>query len=108
MRPTSTSQCSPNPANEHSTYRRYRSDPHGGWSDITYEIDLSSANAAKLQDALVPFSAAGRRVRRHTRGAPQTGQPTTSAIREWARAKGYTVSDRSRVAANIVAAYRAA
>ncbi|MBT2474878.1 Lsr2 family protein [Microbacterium sp. ISL-103] len=78
-----------------------------------YEIDLSSANAAKLHDALAPFITAGRRTGR----APSNRTPSRSrsrstgdlnAIRSWARDNGYTVSDRGRIAANIVAAYNEA
>lgn len=78
----------------------------------TYEIDLTSANLDKLRDALEPFIAAGRRVRRtpthRTSSSHAAGRSTDDlgAIREWARANGYTVSDRGRVAADIVAAYR--
>lgn len=69
----------------------------------TYEIELSTANLEKLRVALAPFIEAGRRVsspRRKRRRARDL-----DAIREWARANGFEVSDRGRVAAGIVAAY---
>ncbi|MQA17302.1 MAG: hypothetical protein GEV09_25210, partial [Pseudonocardiaceae bacterium] len=34
------------------------------------------------------------------------GEPTPAQIREWARRNGWTISDRGRVPASIVAAYR--
>lgn len=76
----------------------------------TYEIDLSSDNLEKLREALAPFITAGRRVRSSTPRASRAKARSAedlNAVREWARANGYTVSDRGRVAADIVAAYRA-
>lgn len=77
-----------------------------------YEIDLSSANATTLRDALAPYVKAGRRVsssqsRVQSRPARAT-RGETSAIREWASSNGYTVSSRGRIPENVVAAYRAA
>jgi len=75
-----------------------------------YEIDLTSANAEKLRDALSPFIAAGRRIHQtptQKSSSRAGGRPREdlNAIRQWARENGYTVSDRGRVAADIVAAY---
>ena len=78
------------------------------------EIDLSSANAAKLRKALEPYIEAGRRVRGGGRVATATATPPartseeTQAIREWARASGYRVSDRGRISAEVIAAYNSA
>lgn len=76
-----------------------------------YEIDLSAKNAAKLRDALALYVGSARKVssrgtRKSARG--RSGGPAPSDIREWARANGYEVSDRGRVAAEIKAAYQAA
>lgn len=74
-----------------------------------YEIDLTSANAEKLRAALAPFIAAGRRVRQTpTQRSSSRPNEDLNAIRQWARENGHTVSDRGRIAADIVAAYRAA
>jgi len=76
-----------------------------------YEIDLSAKNAAKLRDALARYVGSARRVStRSTRkaGRGRSGGPAPAEIREWARANGYDVSDRGRVAAEIKAAYEAA
>src|SRR2546421_12321278 len=60
-----------------------------------YEIDLSSANSARLRDALAPFISAARRTggRRRSGGAVATSRPSTDreqnqAIREWAQQQG--------------------
>ena len=65
-----------------------------GLDGAHYEIDLSSANAARLRDAIRPFVAKSRRVQgtatqrtRAPRGtaAPVKRNPETAAIREWLR-----------------------
>jgi hypothetical protein len=82
-----------------------------GLDGVTYEIDLSKKNAAKLRDALAAYVAAARRVpgrgSRRGRGRSSSG-PTASQVRDWARAQGYDVSDRGRVPAEVRAAYDAA
>jgi hypothetical protein len=83
---------------------------------VAYQIDLSSANAAKLDKALKPFVAAAMKVRntRPSRGATSTngnGQASKeqlAAIREWARRNGHQVSDRGRIKAEVVEAFEAA
>jgi hypothetical protein len=83
-----------------------------GLEGDTYEIDLSSANAAALRDALAPYVASARRTsgraasRRSSRG--RSGGPSPAEVREWARAEGREVSDRGRVPADVRAAYDAA
>ncbi|WP_420121439.1 histone-like nucleoid-structuring protein Lsr2 [Nakamurella sp.] len=90
---------------------------------VAYEIDLSEENAEKLRDALAGYVAGARRVdgsrragrakvakvakpARGTRTAPDREQ--TAAIREWARANGYEVSERGRLSATVLAAFEAA
>ena len=83
-----------------------------------YELDLCQSNVDEL-------SGAGRRLRprRRTGGAGaatkaangaaaktrrrRRGAPDTAAVREWARAHGYTVSDRGRIPRHIVEAFTA-
>lgn len=80
----------------------------------SYEIDLSHANAEKLRGAFKPFidaatltSPAPRSARsRSSRSASTTED--LNVVREWARANGHTVSDRGRVPAAVLEAYRAA
>ena len=74
-----------------------------------YEIDLSVSNVEKLHDALAPFTDAGRRVGRALSAKATRGQKRSSddlkTIRAWARDNGFKVSDRGRIAADIIAAY---
>ncbi len=91
-----------------------------GLDGATYEIDLTSANAAKLRDALAPYigharkagSSSSRRSsgRRSStrRSSSADGGPSAREIREWGRANGYNLPDRGRVSADVRAAYEAA
>ncbi|MGE3286958.1 MAG: Lsr2 family protein [Pseudonocardia sp.] len=82
----------------------------------SYEIDLSSANSAKLRDALAPFVSAARRVggRRGSSAAssapsrPAADREQNQAIREWAQAQGMKISERGRIPSNVLEAYHAA
>lgn len=84
---------------------------------VTYEIDLSARNAAKLRAALERYVVAGRRVtgrRAGTRpGRAATAAPARvdreqlAAIRRWARARGMQVSDRGRIPRQVVEEYNA-
>ncbi len=76
----------------------------------TYEIDLSSKNAAKLRDALATYVAVARRSssRSARRSSKRSGGPSASEIRDWARANGYQVSERGRVSSEVRSAYEAA
>ncbi|NYG06525.1 hypothetical protein BJ986_001012 [Phycicoccus badiiscoriae] len=77
---------------------------------VTYEIDLSSKNAAGLRDALAPYvgharRAAGRRTAGRTSGGRGSGKRDLGDVREWARSNGHKVSDRGRISAEVQAAY---
>jgi hypothetical protein len=90
-----------------------------GVDGVTYEIDLSEANADKLRDALAEFvdharRTGGRRSGGRARGK-QTGKPSSNgashaingldmspaAIREWATEQGMTLADRGRIPQNV-------
>jgi hypothetical protein len=79
----------------------------------SYDIDLSSANADKLRQALAPYIASARKAT--GRGARARSGPSdtrrdpaqTQHIREWARAEGHQVSDRGRIPAAVIDAYEA-
>jgi len=77
---------------------------------VTYEIDLTGQNAAKLRAELAPWIDAGRkvagRVARVAMRKPVDAE--TAKMRAWARANGYSVSARGRIAADIQEAYRQA
>jgi hypothetical protein len=78
---------------------------------VGYEIDLTTANAARLRDALAPWVGSGRRVggraRAARRGAGRSSGGRNTEIREWARSNGYKVSDRGRIPAEVKAAFDA-
>ena len=77
---------------------------------VTYEIDLAGQNAAVLRAELAPWINAGRKVAgkvaRVTARKPVDAE--TAKMRAWARANGYQVSARGRIAADIQDAYRQA
>jgi Lsr2 len=81
-----------------------------GLDGVTYEIDLSEGNKARLERAVAPFMAAGRRVSRRT-AAParrQAAQVDRAAVRAWARQAGLKVSERGRISADVLRQYEAA
>jgi len=76
-----------------------------------YEIDLSSKNRKKLEDALEPFIKAARSTggsRRSGSSSARKGSRTDLAsMRAWARDNGHEVSERGRVPASVIEAYDA-
>ncbi|WP_055546484.1 Lsr2 family protein [Streptomyces sp. NBRC 110028] len=80
----------------------------------SYEIDLNTANADKLRDALEPFTKGGRRTGGRASGgrgkarAASGGGQDTAKIRAWAKENGYEVNDRGRVPATVREAYEKA
>ncbi|OJX97477.1 Lsr2 protein [Salana multivorans] len=84
-----------------------------GLDGVTYEIDLSVENAAKLREDLAGWIGAarrsgGRRGATPARGKARSSSGDAAAIRAWAQANGHTVSPRGRIPAEIRAAYEAA
>jgi hypothetical protein len=84
-----------------------------------YEIDLSSANASELRNALAPWLAHARKVggRRRSRAAAAPSAPRSSAaegpgstsdIRSWALENGMEVSSRGRISSEVRSAYEQA
>ena len=71
-----------------------------------YEIDLSTANAEKLREALALYVGHARRGGGRRRN--RAGGPSPADIRAWARENGFSVPDRGRVSANVREAYLAA
>ena len=79
---------------------------------VTYTIDLGAKNAKAFRKALDPYlthaTRTGGRRRTHTAAAdPDRARHRDEirAIREWARASGYDMSDRGRIPAEIQQAY---
>ena len=84
---------------------------------VSYEIDLSEANAEKLRSGLEEFVNSARRTGgRVKRGTGPLKRPATSsasreqtkAIRDWARQNGFELSDRGRIPATVIEAFEAA
>ena len=98
---------------------------------VSYEIDLSQKNAAKMRDAFASWVANARKVGRGSssvargsrrarsgndtaaiRAWPSTSRRTRSAtikeaIRAWAKENGYEVSERGRISRQVMDAYAA-
>lgn len=84
-----------------------------GIDGVTYEIDLSTKNAARLRSEMDSWVEHARRVggRKRAKGAPTSvtvDRGQTAAIRDWARRNGHGVSARGRVSGEIVELYNAA
>lgn len=84
---------------------------HFALDGVSYEIDLSSGNAAKMREALAPFveharKAAATRRGRRPRGA--SSRERSADIRAWAKEHGIKVNERGRIPASVVAQYEAA
>lgn len=90
-------------------------DVDGGEADRTvtfsldgtnFEIELSQANIERLTTAMQPFIDKARR----TKGAKSVSSTKsgvdTAQVRMWAREQGLPISDRGRVPAEILDAYR--
>lgn len=89
-----------------------------GLDGVSYEIDLTESNAAKLREALEPWIENGRRLGGHKqsrrrRGAVATRPGAThreqraqrQAVRDWAKKNGYTLGERGRIPQEIQEAY---
>ena len=77
---------------------------------VSYEIDLTSENAAKLRDDLSLWighaeRTGGRRSTGRSSGKSSGRKPDLGAVRAWARDNGHTVSDRGRISAEVQSAY---
>ncbi|MCG2947266.1 Lsr2 family protein, partial [Escherichia coli] len=72
-----------------------------------YSIDLSDDNAQAFREAVAPYIEAGHRVtgnKAKTARKNTTTSGDTKAIRDWARNKGYEISDRGRIPADVMQA----
>ena len=90
-----------------------------GWGGRRRRIYLSDAHKEQFAKAVQKYVDAsaditnesigsGRTPRTSAGQKPKSDPQQLQAIREWARANGYTVSDRGRIAAEIQEAYHAA
>jgi hypothetical protein len=85
----------------------------------SYAIDLSASNSQKLRDVFAPYISAARRSGGRRRSAAaavgtaarptaRTDREQNQAIREWAQKKGLKVSERGRISASVLDAFKAA
>jgi hypothetical protein len=78
---------------------------------VTYEIDLSKANASKLRTNFSRYVEKARKAGTakpgRKAGAPRTvnSRERSSDIRAWAKQHGITVNDRGRIPAQVIEAY---
>lgn len=83
-----------------------------GLDGVTFQIDLSEANAEKLREVLGDYVRSGRRTGgRVKRGVRPTGNGAgddASQIREWAQANGIELAARGRIPAHVSESYREA
>lgn len=81
---------------------------------VTYEIDLTSSEAADLRDSFANYVNSGRKVGRKAPAARPGRRPSggsdydASAVRAWASSKGIEVSERGRISKEVLAQYREA
>jgi hypothetical protein len=87
---------------------------------VSYEMDLTEANADSLRKGLADFVAAARRTGgRLKRGLGTTGTTSTNAegargkgqtqaIRDWAKSNGHPVAERGRIPGSVIDAFEAA
>ncbi|QNA93189.1 MULTISPECIES: Lsr2 family protein [unclassified Microbacterium] len=93
---------------------------HFSLNGASYEIDLNTEHAEELRNALEPYISAGRRAgsagtARSSNSARSASprkrparNPEVAAIRAWANENGYSLSERGRIPAPVLEAYRAA
>lgn len=86
---------------------------HFSLNNTAYEIDLTTENAEAFRTALEPYIAGARRAsaaptRAGSSRKRSSSSSDTAAIREWANSNGHKVSERGRIPATVIEAYRAA
>jgi hypothetical protein len=77
----------------------------------SYEIDLSTRNAAAFRWQLAPFIAHARKAGRGPRrqpGSSTASRERSGDIRAWAKEAGIAVSERGRIPTSVVDRYQAA
>jgi hypothetical protein len=78
---------------------------------VDYQIDLSARNARALDQLLAPCLEVSRRreqrpMARHPVTKTSSGAPVAKTVRAWAKTEGIEVSNRGRVAADVVKRYQ--
>jgi hypothetical protein len=80
---------------------------HFSVNSTAYEIDLTSENADEFRKLLEPYIAGARRASAAGTRSGSARKRAAAAIREWANANGHKVSERGRIPAAVIEAYRA-
>ncbi len=79
---------------------------------VSYEIDLTHDNAARLRDLLAPYVGHGRRTgggrRSSARAVKASGATDPAQVRAWAKSQGIAVNERGRISADLMATFQAA
>jgi hypothetical protein len=83
---------------------------------VQYEIDLSDDNATAFRQELAPYLSVGQRTGgrkiRTSATKAQSADPAqrerNQEIRTWAAANGYSIAERGRIPADVVAAFEEA
>lgn len=70
---------------------------------VSYEIDVSAENAEALRESIAPWIGHARRVGGRSKAKPNLD---LNDVRAWARENGFTVSDRGRLASEVLEAYQ--
>ena len=81
-----------------------------GLDGSSYEIDLTTDNAAQLRETLSTYADKGRRTARGS-GRPRataSNRDEMHRIRQWAKENGHNPSSRGRLSTEILDAYHAA
>lgn len=81
-----------------------------GLDEVSYEIDLTADERAKLEKVLAPYLEGARRIARtgkpFTKSTPSTaGKEQIRAMKEWLTANGYDVPSRGRISQVMQDAY---
>ena len=86
-----------------------------GWGREQWELDLCPTHNAELSAEFDKWTANARRATARAPRASRAGRGgsggatgDTNAIRTWARANGFSVGEKGRIAADVRAAYEAA
>lgn len=80
---------------------------------VSYEMDLSAGNAAKVRAVFGPYVAASRRIggrpaRARSGGSAKVDREQLTAIRVWAAQEGIEIKNRGRIPSRVVEQYHAA
>ena len=86
-----------------------------GFGGTQHEIDLNTANAKKFREALAPYIAVARKAgaaqptgRGANRKKAAPAPLNTAEVREWAKTNGLPISDRGRIAEDVMVKFQAA